>query len=348
MVKLESLKGDISTLRFEDGYSGNDWQQSVSKPNEHLRVAKRKVNGKDVYNMIQAKWGKGDQLLTLTGGASACTTLIVWDASVAAKQRLIIPENHWQLCSAIEKEQGKFVACGGLHNWVEVYSLDDAYKDPYTDPVMSLRQHDGYIADLEFVNGSKNMITASGDSQCILWEIESGTATEVFSGHDGDVVGVTVNPTNPSLFASGGIDNKIKLWDIRTGKSEQDFNVNTSDGELNYVAFHPNGNSLVGSVAEFGSVIFDAKKGSEPQKKLTVPGTYDCSMSQFSKSGRLLFTAYEDGSAYAFDIMSAEPKAYSLNGTKKSKIKGQFLDVHPDGYALALGDASQVAVVLHF
>jgi len=105
---------------------------------------------------------------------------------------------------------------------------------------------------------------------------------------------------------------------------------------------------LVGSVAEFGSVIFDAKKGSEPQKKLTVPGTYDCSMSQFSKSGRLLFTAYEDGSAYAFDIMSAEPKAYSLNGTKKSKIKGQFLDVHPDGYALALGDASQVAVVLHF
>merc|ERR1719445_1132313 len=92
----------------------------------------------------------------------------------------------------------KYIACGGLDNICSIYKYNDIqndnddqkqqskskkraskYKNKKIDenkaiikegPYKSLHHHEGYLSSLEFLNDEK-IITASGDSTCILWDV---------------------------------------------------------------------------------------------------------------------------------------------------------------------------------
>jgi guanine nucleotide-binding protein G(I)/G(S)/G(T) subunit beta-1 len=71
---------------------------------------------------------------------------------------------------AFEQTKGNLVACGGLDNLCSVYQLNQlqvmrSYKE--------LAQHDGYLSCCKFI-GETSILTASGDSKSILWDIERG------------------------------------------------------------------------------------------------------------------------------------------------------------------------------
>mmetsp|Transcript_5438 Transcript_5438/g.6884 ORF Transcript_5438/g.6884 Transcript_5438/m.6884 type:complete len:101 (+) Transcript_5438:126-428(+) len=72
----------------------------------------------------------------------------------------------------------------------------------------------------------------------------------------------------------------------------------------------------------------------------------ECTMSKFSNSGRLLFSTYEGGTAVAHDTSSQE--SFCMTANRKNKVRAEFLDIHPEGYNLALGNSQQVALIFHF
>jgi guanine nucleotide-binding protein G(I)/G(S)/G(T) subunit beta-1 len=77
---------------------------------------------------------------------------------------------------------------------------------------------------------------------CMLWDIEAGTKVTEFADHLGDVMSISINPTNNNVFVSGACDTFAKLWDIRTGKAVQTFSGHESD--INAVQFFPDGNAF--------------------------------------------------------------------------------------------------------
>lgn len=204
--------------------------------------------------------------------ASQDGKLIVWDSYTTNKIHAIPLRSSWVMTCAYSNS-GSFVACGGLDNLCSIYSLKT--REGSVKVSRELSGHAGYLSCCRFLNDSE-IITASGDMTCALWDLESGQQTTNFKGHSGDVIGelwsdfgiffgstqvsmakrknnlkMTKNSHQKPLlpmaisvsndrntFISGACDATVKLWDFRNGQCVQTFPGHESD--INSVKFFPN------------------------------------------------------------------------------------------------------------
>ena len=74
-----------------------------------------------------------------------------------------------------------------------------------------LAAHDGYLSCCRFVDEG-TIITSSGDSTCILWDVERGEAKQTFDDHGGDVMSVSISPIEKDVFVSGSCDSTAKVF----------------------------------------------------------------------------------------------------------------------------------------
>lgn len=65
------------------------------------------------------------------------------------------------------------MACGGLDNLCSIYELGQSTVMRAT---RELAAHDGYLSCCRFVN-QESILTSSGDSTCIIWDVEMGVTT---------------------------------------------------------------------------------------------------------------------------------------------------------------------------
>eukprot|EP01084_Bolivina_argentea_P140247 246615_1 len=59
------------------------------------------------------------------------------------------------------------------------------------------------------------LFVGSKTNQIMKFEMKEEDATVVVDGHDGQIWGLCTHPEE-SLFATGGYDNAIKIWDAKT------------------------------------------------------------------------------------------------------------------------------------
>lgn len=146
------------------------------------------------------------------------------------------------------------------------------------------------------------------------WDIETGTKQIEFADHLGDVMSISLNPTNQNTFISGACDAFAKLWDIRAGKAVQTFAGHESD--INAIQFFPDGHSFVTGSDDATCRLFDIRADRElnvygvsdfPSRWDHIRCTADIQISTQSESilcgitsvatsvsGRLLFAGYDD------------------------------------------------------
>ena len=170
--------------------------------------------------------------------ASQDGKLIIWDAYTTNKIHAIPLRSSWVMTCAYAPS-GNYVACGGLDNICSIYNLSS--REGPTRVARELSGHSGYLSCCRFIN-DRRIITSSGDMTCMLWDIESGSKVTEFADHLGDVMSISINPTNQNIFVSGACDAFAKLWDIRTGKAVQTFAGHESD--INAIQFFPDGNAF--------------------------------------------------------------------------------------------------------
>lgn len=197
-----------------------------------------------VYSM---HWGHdGTHLVS----ASQDGRLIVWNGHTTNKREAIALRSSWVMTCCFEQTQGGMVACGGLDNLCSVYNVGSGSAAAASAgaggasvrPVHELAAHDGYISCCRFID-ERGLLTSSGDSTCIFWDVEKNEAVASFADHGGDVMSLSVLPhTNRNVFVSGSCDATAKVWDIRQGKCVQTFAGHESD--VNAVAFFPDGNAF--------------------------------------------------------------------------------------------------------
>jgi guanine nucleotide-binding protein G(I)/G(S)/G(T) subunit beta-1 len=172
--------------------------------------------------------------------ASQDGKLIIWDAYTTNKVHAIPLRSSWVMTCAYAPS-GNFVACGGLDNICSIYNLNQNRDGP-TRVARELSGHAGYLSCCRFIN-DRSILTSSGDMTCMKWDIETGTKVVEFADHLGDVMSISLNPTNQNTFISGACDAFAKLWDIRAGKAVQTFSGHESD--INAIQFFPDGLSFV-------------------------------------------------------------------------------------------------------
>ncbi|KAF8534296.1 WD40-repeat-containing domain protein [Trichophaea hybrida] len=223
---------------------------------------------------------------------------------------------------------GNFVACGGLDNICSVYNLST--RDGPTRVARELSGHSGYLSCCRFIN-DRRILTSSGDMTCMLWDIDTGAKITEFSDHLGDVMSLSINPTNQNIFVSGACDAFAKLWDVRTGKAVQTFAGHESD--INAVQFFPDGNAFGTGSDDATCRLFDIRADRELNNYSSDQILCGITSVAFSVSGRLLFAGYDDFECKVWDVLRGE-RVGTLSGHDN---RVSCLGVSNDGISLCTG-----------
>ena len=233
---------------------------------------------------------------------------------------------------AFEKEQGQMVACGGLDNLCSIYSLEAISSGLPGRATQELSAHDGYLSCCRFVDPAK-ILTCSGDSTCMAWDVETGESLKTFRGHGGDTMSLSVCPTDKNLFVSGSCDATSKVWDMRTGQCTHTFSGHESD--INSVVFFPSGTAFGSGSDDSTCRIFDLRAYGEVSSYTNDKITCGITSVDFSKSGRFLFAGYDNFSCLVWDtIGKVDAPAATLAGSSGHENRVSCLGVNHSANAV--------------
>ncbi|KAA0201095.1 Guanine nucleotide binding protein subunit [Fasciolopsis buskii] len=255
--------------------------------------------------------------------------ILVWDGFTSTKEHSVSMPTTWVMSCAYSPSGG-FVACGGLDNKCTVFPLI-ADEDPVRRKKL-VATHTSYLACCQFNFSDHQLLTGSGDSTCVLWDIESAQIIQSFHGHSGDVLSLASSPSESGrIFVSGGCDRCANVWDMRTGQCVQVFQGHDSD--VNSVRFYPSGDAFATGSDDATIRLFDLRADREVcvYKKDSV--IFGCNAIDFSLSGRLLFGGYSDHAINVWDVL----KGQRVNILYGHENRISSLRTSPDGTAICTG-----------
>ncbi|XP_046875382.1 guanine nucleotide-binding protein G(I)/G(S)/G(T) subunit beta-3b [Hypomesus transpacificus] len=256
--------------------------------------------------------------------ASQDGKLLIWDAYNGMKVNAVPLKSSWVMTCAYAPS-GNLVASGGLDNMCTVYNIKAA--SPKT--LRELDAHTGYLACCRFLSDTE-ILTASGDTTCCLWDLETGKQKVIYMNHVGDCMSLALSP-DMNTFISGACDSQAKLWDVRDGGCKQTFIGHTSD--INAIQFFPSGNAVVTGSDDCTCKMFDLRSDQE------VIGYQDTTLNAgvtslaLSLSGRLIFAGYDDFNCNIWDSLKGEKVGVLSGHDNRVSCTG----VPPDGMGVCTG-----------
>ena len=169
--KREQLQSDTFQTSF-----------SLQKVRSDFRV-RRTLTGH--YGKIYAiHWSLNNE--TGICSASQDGKLMIWNGHTENKLLAIPLKSAWVMTCAYSPTS-TYVSSGGLDNHVSIFRLnayDQGYGDRKMEPYYELEQHEGYISCIRFWD-DQHVISSSGDSTLLLWDIEKGQPISHFLDHAG-------------------------------------------------------------------------------------------------------------------------------------------------------------------
>jgi guanine nucleotide-binding protein G(I)/G(S)/G(T) subunit beta-1 len=286
------------------------------------------------FGKITACHWAGDSTAVVT--ASQDGNLLLWNAVTANKLQSISLKSSYVMSVGIEQSKGNMVACGGLDNLCTVYKFDKP------SVAMEMASHDGFLSCCRFLS-EEHILTSSGDSTCIRWDIASGRVLDTFAEHEADAMFMSLRPNDPNVFVSCSVDKTVKVWDIRSPKTSQQ-TLTGHMGDVNGIDFCPADGNTFATCSEDGTArVWDLRAYQEVARFGTLK-TVDPNMPDpsgytsiaFSRSGRLLFCGHSDSNVLAYDVLSDKPTpTFTLSQAHDSHVS--CLGVSPNGDALCTG-----------
>jgi WD40 repeat protein len=341
--EIKELKKEIAALR------GNGDEEGDSKdgpnPNTMLlnyvgtaaasikesvaHIKQRRVLKGHFGKIYAMHWSDNDSKYLVS--ASQDGKLIIWNGFTMMKVHAIPLRSSWVMTCAYSSS-GKFVACGGLDNLCSIYKVAQDDGSTQQKCHAELAQHEGYLSCCRFVDDDQ-IITSSGDTTCILWDVATKSPKQTFLGHDGDVMSVSVCGSS-FTFVSGSCDTKSKLWDYRVGSNC----VKTfagHDSDINSIQFFPDSNSFATASDDSSCRLFDIRSFRQLVRYHNEKVLCGVTSVAFSKSGRMLFAGYDDYRCFIWDTLKG--KMGMLSELLGHDNRVSCLGVTKDGNALCTG-----------
>ena len=249
--KLESLVAELKAIKqSRSSPSLVTTATQKNKPTSTIREieCKRtfKAHGGDVTSV---HWSGLDNVFVSCGKDAQ---IMIWDAFAKKRMQTIAHKTQWVMACAFERSSNRLVAAGGADKLCSIYM---AGQIGMVRPSAELAGHDGYISSCSFID-ENNILTASGDSRVIHWDIAQARAKVTFSDHAADCMSVSLAP-QLNIFATGSADCTAKIWDVRSGSCTHTFSGHESD--INAVEFFPDGNSIATASSDATCRVFDIR-----------------------------------------------------------------------------------------
>ena len=152
------------------------------------------------------------------------------------------------------------------------------------------------------------IFTVAKDHNCCAWYSQNGERFGVYKGHQGALWTVDVDPRTV-LLATGGADNTIRLWEVKTGKLLKTWEFGTA---IKRVEFSEDGKQLLGVTekrqGQLSTIIVydinqdpEGEQTSEPSLRIVVEEIPKVTVAGFSYLSKYIISGHEDGSVSQFD-----------------------------------------------
>jgi guanine nucleotide-binding protein G(I)/G(S)/G(T) subunit beta-1 len=325
---IQTLKNQIQDLQGRDD-DGNPLPRVAAKRGVHevkLGMKARRFLKGHFGKIYALHWSQDSQHLV---SASQDGKLIVWNGYTTNKVHAIPLRSSWVMTCAYSPS-GQFVACGGLDNICTVYKLPEGSSAVSQKAFCELAQHEGYLSCCRFISDTE-IATSSGDSTCILWDVNTKQPKALFNDHTGDVMSLSVHEKN-GTFVSGSCDATCKLWDYRAAQAcVKTFSGHESD--INSVQFFPDGQAVGSGSDDSSCRLFDVRASRQINKYGDDKILCGITSVAFSKTGKFLFAGYDDYNCYAWDTLLGKMVDQLMGHDNRVSCTG----VSHDGKALATG-----------
>nr|CAG9553720.1 heterotrimeric guanine nucleotide-binding protein 2E [Bos taurus] len=326
--EAESLKGKLEEERAKlHDVELHQVAERVEALGQFVMKTRRTLKGHG-NKVLCMDWCKDKRRLV---SSSQDGKVIVWDSFTTNKEHAVTMPCTWVMACAYAPS-GCAIACGGLDNKCSVYPLTFDKNENMAAKKKSVAMHTNYLSACSFTNSDMQILTASGDGTCALWDVESGQLLQSFHGHGADVLCLDLAPSETgNTFVSGGCDKKAMVWDMRSGQCVQAFETHESD--INSVRYYPSGDAFASGSDDATCRLYDLRADREVAIYSKESIIFGASSVDFSLSGRLLFAGYNDYTINVWDV---------LKGSRVSILFGHenrvsTLRVSPDGTAFCSG-----------
>ncbi len=88
-----------------------------------------------------------------------------------------------------------------------------------TQCIKVLKGHEDDVRCVQFSDDGKKIVSGSNDKTVRVWDLSSGKVMKVLIGHEDGAVDVKFSSDGLRVVSAGGLDNKIRIWDIESAEA---------------------------------------------------------------------------------------------------------------------------------
>lgn len=126
----------------------------------------------------------------------------------------------------------QWIIVGSDDTKLRVYNYNTAEK------VKTIEEHTDYIRHIVVHPTLPYVLSCSDDDTIKLFDWEKGWAkVNTFQDHEHYIMQLAINSKDPSMFASGSLDKRIKIWTVGTQKSTANYTLSGHEAGVNSLDF---------------------------------------------------------------------------------------------------------------
>ncbi|KAJ9625009.1 translation initiation factor eIF3 subunit [Taxawa tesnikishii (nom. ined.)] len=176
-----------------------------------------------------------------------------------------------------------------------------------------LSGHERALTQVKFSKEGDFIFSVSKDHNACAWWSANGERFGVYKGHQGALWTIDCDP-NTVLLATGGADNTIRLWEIKTGRLLKTWEFGTA---IKRVEFSEDGRQLLGVTEKRQGqlstiVVYDinpdpsAEQANEQSLRIVCDELPKVTVAGFSYLNKYIISGHEDGSVSQWDAKTGE------------------------------------------